>query len=107
MKDSQMKESSDDKVAGNSELKTKLDGSEKINSPVNGGWILAATIMASSMTFIDGTVINVALPVLQQKLNANAVQAQWIVESYALTLSALILVGGALGDKYGRRRIFN
>ncbi|MDQ2746600.1 MAG: MFS transporter [Acidobacteriota bacterium] len=59
------------------------------------------------MTFIDGTVINVALPVLQEKLNASQAPAQWIVESYALTLSALILVGGALGDKYGRRRIFN
>jgi EmrB/QacA subfamily drug resistance transporter len=72
-----------------------------------GKWVLAATIVGSSMTFIDGTVINVALPVLQSKLNASAAQAQWIVESYALTLSALILVGGALGDKYGRRRIFN
>ena len=76
-------------------------------SASDGKWILAATIIASSMTFIDGTVINVALPVLQGKLGANQAQAQWIVESYALTLSALILVGGALGDKYGRRRIFN
>src|SRR5688500_14236809 len=72
-----------------------------------GNWVLAATIIGSSMTFIDGTVINVALPVLQSKLNASTVQAQWSVGSYALTLSALILVGGALGDKYGRRRIFN
>jgi EmrB/QacA subfamily drug resistance transporter len=76
-------------------------------SSAAGNWVLAATIIGSSMTFIDGTVINVALPVLQSKLNASAAQAQWIVESYALTLSALILVGGALGDKYGRRRIFN
>ena len=77
------------------------------DSSAAGKWILAATIIASSMTFIDGTVVNVALPVLQEKLNANQAQAQWIVESYALTLSALILVGGALGDKYGRRKIFN
>ncbi len=77
------------------------------DSSASGAWVLAATIVASSMTFIDGTVINVALPVLQEKLNASVAQAQWIVESYALTLSALILVGGALGDKYGRRRIFN
>jgi EmrB/QacA subfamily drug resistance transporter len=77
------------------------------DSKTSGAWVLAATIVASSMTFIDGTVINVALPVLQEKLNASQAQAQWIVESYALTLSALILVGGALGDKYGRRRIFN
>lgn len=72
-----------------------------------GNWVLATTIIGSSMTFIDGTVINVTLPVLQSKLNASTAQAQWIVESYALTLSALILVGGALGDKYGRRRLFN
>jgi len=77
------------------------------NSSLLGRWVLAATVLASSMTFIDGTVINVALPVLQEKLNANQAQAQWVVESYALALSALILVGGALGDKYGRRKIFN
>jgi EmrB/QacA subfamily drug resistance transporter len=78
-----------------------------VKNSAAGNWVLAATIIGSSMTFIDGTVINVALPVLQAKLNASAAQMQWIVESYALTLSALILVGGALGDKYGRRRIFN
>lgn len=80
---------------------------EKSISESAGKWVLAATILGSSITFIDGTVINVALPVLQAKLQASASQAQWVVESYALTLSALILVGGALGDKYGRRKIFN
>lgn len=85
----------------------KFAESQVKDSPVSGAWVLAATIIASSMTFIDGTVVNVALPILQIKLNASAAQSQWIVESYALTLSALILVGGALGDKYGRRRIFN
>jgi EmrB/QacA subfamily drug resistance transporter len=69
-------------------------------------WILAATILASSMAFIDGTVGNVALPALQTNLNANAVDVQWVIESYALLLSALLLVGGSLGDHYGRRRIF-
>jgi EmrB/QacA subfamily drug resistance transporter len=58
------------------------------------------------MVFIDSTVVNVALPVLQAELNATAAQVQWIVESYALFLAALILVGGSLGDLYGRRRIF-
>src|SRR5215212_12042267 len=77
------------------------------NTSAKRRWVLAATILGSSMTFIDGTVVNVALPVMQAKLNASAAQAQWLVEAYALTLSALILVGGALGDKYGRRRIFN
>ena len=71
-----------------------------------GPWILAATILGSSMVFIDGTVVNVALPALQVALGATAADAQWIVESYALLLAALLLVGGALGDRYGRRRIF-
>lgn len=72
-----------------------------------GRWVLAATILASSMAFIDGTVVNVALPFLQTNLNATAIGIQWVVEAYALFLSALLLVGGSLGDLYGRRRIFN
>ena len=72
-----------------------------------GRWVLAATILASSMAFIDGTVVNVALPFLQTNLNATAIGIQWVVEAYSLFLSALLLVGGSLGDRYGRRRIFN
>jgi EmrB/QacA subfamily drug resistance transporter len=72
----------------------------------SGPWILAATILGSAMAFIDGTVVNVALPEIQARLGATAVDAQWIVESYALLLAALILVGGSLGDHFGRRRIF-
>ncbi len=68
--------------------------------------MLAATILASSMAFIDGTVVNVALPALQTSLNATAVDMQWVIESYSLLLSALLLIGGSLGDRYGRRRIF-
>jgi EmrB/QacA subfamily drug resistance transporter len=71
-----------------------------------GRWILAATILASSMAFIDGTVVNVALPFLQTELNATAIGVQWVVESYSLFLAALLLVGGSLGDRYGRRKIF-
>ena len=71
-----------------------------------GPWILAATILASSMAFIDGTAVNVALPALQTNLNATAVDVQWVIEAYALLLSALLLVGGSLGDHYGRRRVF-
>jgi EmrB/QacA subfamily drug resistance transporter len=59
------------------------------------------------MAFIDGTVVNVALPFLQTNLNATAIGIQWVVEAYSLFLSALLLVGGSLGDRYGRRRIFN
>ena len=72
----------------------------------SGRWVLAATILASSMAFIDGTVVNVALPALQSSLNATAVDLLWVIESYLLMLSALLLVGGSLGDHYGRRRIF-
>src|SRR5216110_2433482 len=75
-------------------------------SKTRGRWILASTILASSMAFIDGTVVNVALPALQTNLNATATDVQWVIESYALFLSALLLVGGSLGDHYGRRRIF-
>src|ERR1700726_4457030 len=69
-------------------------------------WILAATILASSMAFIDGTVVNVALPALQASFHATVVDVQWVVESYGLFLSALILAGGSLGDLFGRRRMF-
>jgi EmrB/QacA subfamily drug resistance transporter len=69
-------------------------------------WILAATILGSSMAFIDSTVVNVALPALQSSLHATVVDVQWVVESYGLFLSALILVGGALGDSIGRRAMF-
>lgn len=71
-----------------------------------GKWILAATILASAMAFIDGTVVNVALPFLQKELDATVIGVQWVIEAYTLFLSALLLVGGALGDRYGRRFIF-
>ena len=70
-------------------------------------WVLAATILGSSMTFIDGTVVNVALPVLQRELGTDITGAQWIIEAFLLMLSALILVGGSLGDRFGRKRIFS
>jgi EmrB/QacA subfamily drug resistance transporter len=69
-------------------------------------WTLIASILGSSMAFMDTTVVNVALPAIQRSLDASAADAQWIVESYALFLSALLLVGGALGDRLGRRRVF-
>ncbi len=69
-------------------------------------WILTATILASSMAFIDSTSTNLALPALQQDLGATAIDLQWVVQAYALFLSSLILVGGALGDRLGRRRVF-
>jgi EmrB/QacA subfamily drug resistance transporter len=83
-------------------LATQDTGCPEASKP----WVLAAAIVGSSMAFIDGTVVNVALPAIQADLHATAFQAQWVVESYALLLAALLLVGGALGDHYGRRRVF-
>ena len=71
-----------------------------------GRWVLVATVLASSMAFIDSTVVNVALPALQANLNATIVDVQWVIEAYSLLLAALLLVGGSLGDHCGRRRIF-
>ena len=68
--------------------------------------VLIVAILGSSMAFIDGTVVNVALPAIQRDLQATAFQAQWVVESYALFLAALLLAGGALGDRLGRRKVF-
>lgn len=70
------------------------------------GWILAVTILGSSLAFIDGTAVNVALPSLQLSLQTSISGAQWVVESYALFLASLLLVGGNLGDLFGRRLIF-
>jgi len=69
-------------------------------------WILVATILGSSMAFIDGTVVNVALPALQRALGADVIEVQWVIEAYALLLAAFLLTGGSLGDELGRRRVF-
>ena len=71
-----------------------------------GPWVLAATILGSSMAFVDETAVTVALPAVQASLGATAVDAQWVVEAYTLLLAALVLVGGSLGDHLGRRRVF-
>jgi EmrB/QacA subfamily drug resistance transporter len=71
-----------------------------------GTWVLVAAIVASSMAFIDSTVVNVALPALQSSFGASVVGVQWVVEAYGLTLAALILVGGSMGDLFGRCRMF-
>ncbi|HVY07660.1 MAG TPA: MFS transporter [Burkholderiales bacterium] len=75
-------------------------------SPSAKRWVLAATIIGSSMAFIDGTIVNVALPAIQRDLGATASDMQWVIESYALFLASLLLFGGALGDHYGRRKVF-
>ena len=65
----------------------------------SGAWVLTVAILGSSMAFIDGTVVNVALPALQSALHATITDVQWVVESYALFLAALLLTGGSLGDR--------
>jgi EmrB/QacA subfamily drug resistance transporter len=69
-------------------------------------FVLAATILASAMAFIDGSVVTIALPVLQRDLGAGLAELQWVVNGYTLFLGALILIGGAAGDRLGRRRVF-
>ena len=69
-------------------------------------WVLAATILGSSLASITASAINVALPNLQSALNTTLVNAQWVVNAYTLFLAALILLGGSLGDHYGRKRIY-
>jgi EmrB/QacA subfamily drug resistance transporter len=76
-------------------------------TPAARPWVLAAAILGSSLDFVDGTVVNVALPALQSQLGATIVDVQWVVEAYALFLAALLLTGGALADRYGRKRIYS
>jgi EmrB/QacA subfamily drug resistance transporter len=90
-------------VAKSDAQKSDLQKSGRDNS---GPWILAATILGSSMAFIDGTIVNVAAPKFQSAFRATVVDVQWVIESYGLFLSSLILAGGALGDRLGRRFVF-
>jgi MFS family permease len=69
-------------------------------------WVLVATIVGSSLVFIDGAVVTLALPQIQAEFGKSAADIAWIVESYTLVLGALMLLGGALADRYGRKRIF-
>ena len=71
-----------------------------------GKWVMTSAIMASAMAFIDGTALNVVLPALQQGLHASGADLFWILNAYLLMLASLILIGGSLGDKLGRKKIF-
>lgn len=80
-------------------------GNIALNSAV-GRWVMASTIIASAMAFIDATALNVVLPALQRSLGATSAELFWVLNAYMLMLAALILIGGALGDKLGRKKIF-
>jgi len=71
-----------------------------------GRWVIAATVLGSGMAFLDSTVVNVALPAIGRDFDAGLSGLQWTLDAYLLTLGALLLLGGALGDRYGRRRLF-
>src|SRR6478752_656394 len=81
------------------------EGGIRVASPV-GRWVVLTTVLGSSMALLDSTVINVALPRIGQDLGTDLAALQWTVNAYMLTLAGLILLGGALGDRYGRRRVF-
>ncbi|MFC7340248.1 MFS transporter [Saccharopolyspora griseoalba] len=72
----------------------------------SGRWILVATILGSGVAFLDGSVVNVALPAIGRDVEGGLRVQQWVLDAYLLTLSSLLLLGGALGDRYGRRRVF-
>lgn len=76
------------------------------STPAATHWVLPATILGSALTFIDSSVVNVALPVMRDALHSSLATMQWVVNAYMLTLASLILLGGAAGDRFGRRRIF-
>src|SRR5436305_10670183 len=90
---------------GSKEVKRTTQAELSTSKNHIGSWVLVATILGSSIAFIDGTVVNVALPVLQTDLNATATDVQWVVEAYALFLAAPILAGGSWGDDFGLRRV--
>ncbi|MBA2624872.1 MAG: MFS transporter, partial [Acidimicrobiia bacterium] len=71
-----------------------------------GRWVLLASVLGSAVAFLDATVVNVALPRIAEDLDAGFSGLQWTLNGYLLTLAALILLGGALGDRYGRKRVF-
>jgi EmrB/QacA subfamily drug resistance transporter len=80
-------------------------GGLRLSMP-RGRWVLAAAVLGSGIAFLDSTVVNVALPTIGNDLNASLRELQWVLDGYLVTLTALLLLGGSLGDMYGRRRIF-
>jgi EmrB/QacA subfamily drug resistance transporter len=85
---------------------TTLDGAGIRFGTPTARWVVAATVLGSGMAFLDGTVVNVALPAISEDLGASVSGLQWVVNAYLVTLSALLLLGGSLGDRYGHRAVY-
>jgi EmrB/QacA subfamily drug resistance transporter len=83
-----------------------IDGTMVRYHSAAGRWVLLATVLGSSLAFIDATVVNIALPAIGRSLDSDAAGLQWTINGYALSLAALILLGGSLGDRFGRKRVF-
>jgi MFS family permease len=83
-----------------------LDGSPVALGTARGRWLVTVTVLASGMAFLDATAVSVALPSIGRQFGSSLSGLQWTVTGYTLTLAALILLGGSLGDRYGRRRVF-
>ena len=71
-----------------------------------GRWVITAAVLGSGVAFLDGTVVNVALPAIARDFHASLADLQWVVTAYLLTLGSLMVIGGSLGDLFGRRRVF-
>src|SRR5919106_3151470 len=69
-------------------------------------WVILATVLGSGVAFLDGTIVNVALPAIGEDLDASLSDMQWVLDAYLVTLTALLLLGGSLGDRMGRRLVF-
>src|SRR5471030_1459182 len=84
----------------------------RVDSPVTSTgarqkrWVLVCAVLASTMAFVDESVVNVALPRMETDLHTSLSAMQWVINAYTLCMSALLLIGGAAGDRFGRRRIF-
>ena len=83
-----------------------MDDSDIGLATPRGRWIVAAAVLGSGIAFLDSTLVNVALPAIEEDFDASLTGLQWIVSAYLVTLSALVLLGGSLGDEFGRRRVF-